>query len=137
MRSPLALCLVTVAVSGCGAAAPRDSAEEFSGEKRAVAAAIEAMETAARDNDTKRLCRRLLTPRLQAAVKEAGTDCVTAIRDSFKDAGSKDLTVDDVSISGNTATAKVISGAGSDEKTDTLKLEKIGADWRVASLLAS
>jgi hypothetical protein len=126
-----------LALSGCGAAPPRDSAKEFSGEKRAVAAAVENVEKAARDNDTKRLCTTLLTPRLQAAVKAAGTDCVTAVRDSFKDASSKELTVDEVSISGNTATAKVISGTGSNKKTDTLKLEKTGAAWRIASQLPS
>jgi hypothetical protein len=136
MRSPLALCLVALALTGCGSAAPRDSAGEFSGEKRAVAAAVEAVEKAARENDTKRLCTQLLTDQLVAAVKRAGTDCVTAVRDSFKDASSKELTVDDVSIRGDTATAKVTSGTGSDEKTDTLQLLKTGADWRISALVS-
>jgi hypothetical protein len=134
MRSALALCLVALTLSACGSAAPRDSAGEFSGEKRAVAATVEGMETAARKNDSGRVCTKLLTDRLLAAVKQAGTDCVTAVRDAFKDASSKDLTVDDVSIRGNTATAKVTSGAGSGEKTDTLELEKAGASWRISAL---
>ena len=47
MRTFASLCLVAVAVSGCGGA-PRDSAKEFKGEERAVAAAIESLESAAR-----------------------------------------------------------------------------------------
>jgi hypothetical protein len=125
---------VALTLSACGAAAPRDSAEDFSGEKRAVAAAVEDMEEAARKNDSDRLCTKLLSEELLAAAKEEGINCVTAIRDAFKDASSKDLTVDEVSIRGNTATAEVTSGAGSDEKKDTLELEKAGASWRISGL---
>ena len=134
MRSALALCLVALTLSACGAAAPRDSAEEFSGEKRAVAAAVEDMEEAARKNDSDRLCTKLLSEELLAAVKEEGINCVTAIRDAFKDASSKDLTVEDVSIRGDAATVEVTSGEGSNEKTDKLELEKAGANWRISSL---
>ena len=134
MRSALVLCLVALALSACGAAAPRDSAEEFSGDERTVAAAVEGMEEAARENDSDRLCTKLLTEELLTAVKEEGTNCVTAVRDAFKDASSKDLTVEDVSISGDTATVDVTSGAGSNEKTDRLELEKAGANWRISGL---
>jgi len=134
MRSALVVCLLALALSACGSTTPRDSAEEFSGDERAVAAAVESMEEAARENDSDRLCTKLLSEELLAAVKEEGTNCVTAGRDAFKDASSKDLTVDDVSISGDTATVEVTSGAGSNEKTDTLELEKAGANWRISSL---
>ena len=134
MRSALVVCLLALALSACGSTTPRDSAEEFSGDERAVAAAVESMEEAARENDSDRLCTKLLSEELLAAVKEEGTNCVTAVRDAFKDASSKDLTVDDVSISGDTATVEVTSGAGSNEKTDTLELEKAGANWRISSL---
>ena len=134
MRSALVLCLLALALSACGAAAPRDSAEDFSGDERTVAAAVEGMEEAARENNSDRLCTKLLTKELLAAVKEEGINCVTAVRDAFKDASVKDLTVDDVSISGDTAKVEVTSGAGSNEKTDTLELEKAGANWRISGL---
>lgn len=134
MRTAVALSLCVVTLSACGSAAPRDSAEEFKGQERAVAAAVEGMEDAARKNEPERLCTRLLSDRLLATLEEQGTNCTTAVRDAFKDASSKDLTVDDVTISGNTATAKVTSGSGSQEKTDTLELEKAGAAWRISSL---
>src|SRR5687768_3377515 len=134
MRSALALCFLALALSACGSAAPRDSAQEFSGAERAVADAVEAMETAARDDDAGELCTKLFSERLLTALKQQGTNCTTAVSEAFDDASSKDLTVDDVTISGDTATAKVTSGTGSNEKTDTLELERDGAAWKIASL---
>ena len=134
MRPALTVCLVALLLSACGGNAPRDSAEEFSGPDKAVAAAVEAMEEAAREDDARRLCTDLLSQKLLATLREQGTTCTTAAREAFKDASSKDLTVDDVTIRGDTATAKVISGSGSNEKTDTLQLERAGAGWRISSL---
>ena len=134
MRSALALCLVALLLSACGSAAPRNSAEEFKGAERAVATAVEGMEEAASEDDAARLCTRLLSEKLLATLEEQGTSCRTAVSDAFKDASSTDLTVEDVTISGDTATAKVTSGSGSSEKTDTLQLERAGKVWKISSL---
>ena len=134
MRGVLAICLVALALAGCGSSTPRDSARDFSGPERAVADTVEAVETAARDDDPAALCTKLLSERLLATLEQQGTNCTTAVREAFKDASSKDLTVKDVSIRGDKATVKVTSGTGSDEKEDTLELEQAGAGWRVSSL---
>jgi outer membrane PBP1 activator LpoA protein len=134
MRSALTICLLALLLSACGSSAPRNSAEDFSGEDKAVAAVIEALEQSAREDDPARLCTKLLSEQLLATLKQQGTNCTTAVSEAFDDASSKDLTVDDVSINGTTATAKVTSGAGSSEKTDTLALEKSGASWKISSL---
>ena len=134
MRPALALCFLAFLLSACGTAAPRDSAKDFSGAEREVAAAVEGVEDAARANDAGRLCTKLLSEELLATLEQQGTNCTTAVREAFKDASSKDLTVKDVTISGDKATAKVTSGSGSNEKTDTLSLEKSGAAWKIAAL---
>ena len=134
MRSALALVAAVLALSSCAGAAPRDSAQDFSGAERAVATTVEDMEDAARDNDEGRLCTKLLSDSLLAAVKDEGIVCETAAREAFKDASSLDLTVKDVSIRGGTATAEVTSASGSKEKTDTLELEKAGAAWKISAL---
>jgi hypothetical protein len=134
MRSALVLCVLAFLLSACGSTTPRDSAEKFSGAERAVATTVEGMEDAAREDDPERLCTQLLSEKLVATLKQQGTNCTTAVREAFKDASSKDLTVDDVSISGDTATAEITSGSGSNEKRDTLQLEKAGAGWKIASL---
>jgi ketosteroid isomerase-like protein len=135
MRSPLAFCVLTLALAACGAA-PRDSAKDYSGAERDVAAAIEDLESAARKNDAGTVCTKLLSDRLLATLKQQGTNCPTAVKDAFKDADSLDLTVDDVSISGRQATATVTSGTGSRKKTDKLELEKVGSAWKISTLRA-
>jgi len=136
MRTALALLVAALLLSSCGAAAPRDSAKNFSGAERDVANAVEDVESAARKSDADALCTRLLSASLLAGLKQQGTNCKTAVKEAYKDADSLDLTVKDVTISGEKATAKVTSGSGSDEKTDTLELEKSGGVWKISSLKA-
>ena len=133
MRPALLLCVLAFSLAACGAE-PRDSAKEFTGEQRAVAAAVEDLESAARDNDSEAVCTKLFAQRLLSTLE--GTDCVAAVEDAFQDADAMELTVDEVTISGDTARAKVTSGTGSSKKTETLLLEKVGAAWRISSLRA-
>jgi hypothetical protein len=136
MRTALALLVAALLLSSCGAAAPRDSAKDFKGAERDVATAVEDVEDAARKADAGALCTKLLSPSLLTMLETQGTNCKTAVREAFKDADSLDLTVKDVTINGEKATAKVTSGTGSDEKSDTLELEKSGATWKISSLRA-
>ena len=135
MRLALALCVLSLALAACGAA-PRDSTKGFTGPERSVAATVEDLESAARKNETARVCTKLFSARLLASLKTKGTNCEAALEDAFRDADSLDLTVDDITIRGAIASAKVTSGTGSKKRTDTLELEKAGATWRISSLTA-
>ncbi len=95
------------------------------------------MEKAARDNKPDTVCTQIFTEHRLAALKAQGTNCNTGVKEAFKDADSFDLTVDDVTISGDAARVKVTSGTGSDKKTDTLELKREGATWKVDSLASS
>jgi hypothetical protein len=136
VRTFSTLCLVALAMVGCGSAAPRDSAQDFKGEERAVAAAVEQLESAARSNKPATVCDKLLSDSLLETLEQQGTTCRTGVKEGFDDADSIDLTVEDVSISGDKATVKLVSGTGSDEKNDTLELERDGTDWKISQLLA-
>lgn len=133
MRCAAAFCLVALAVIGCGSA-PKDSSKDFKGDERAVAAVIENLESTSRKEDEAKICTKLLMPSLLEALKKQGTNCKTAVREALKDTDSFDLTVDDVTIRGTKAIVKVTSGSGSDKKTDTLELERVGNAWRIVSL---
>ncbi len=135
MRPALLLAVVALVLAACGAA-PRDSAKEFQGDERAVASAVEGLESAARDDDSKAVCTNLFAPRLLATLEEQRTTCATAVEDAFRDADVQELTVDEVTITGTTARATVTSGTGNKKRTDTLELEKVGAAWRISSLQA-
>lgn len=133
MRAVAAFCLLALVVAGCGAA-PQDSAEEFDGPQRAVAAVVERLEEAARDEEPTVVCSRLLSDSLLDTLRKQGTNCRTGVREAFRDADSLDLTVDDVEISGDTATAKVKHRSRDGEKTATMAFERDGSAWKISSL---
>lgn len=136
MRAVAAICLLALAVTGCGTAAS-DSAKDFKGDEQKVAATVEGLEKAARDDEPGKVCTTLLSGALLATLKKQGTECVTAVKDAFDDADTFDLAVDDVNINGDKATAKVTSGRGSSEKSDTLDLVLDGTNWKIVSLQAA
>jgi hypothetical protein len=133
VRTAAVLSLLALVATGCGAGA-KDSTKEFKGEKQRVAAVVEQIEKAARDNKPDTVCSKLLTARRLKIIDDLGTTCRTGVKDSFKDADSFDLTVDDVTIKGDTATAKITSGTGSKKKSDTLTLKRDGTVWKIDAL---
>jgi hypothetical protein len=132
MRPAAALCLLVLAVAGCGTT-PRNSAQDFKGEQRAVAAVVERLETAARDDKPEVVCTQLLSSKLLEALRKQGTDCRTGVKDSFRDADSLDLTVDNVVIRGTHATVKVSYRRGSKDKAATLELDREGGAWKISA----
>jgi hypothetical protein len=136
MRPALLLCVLAMTLAACGGATPNDSAKHFKGAEHAVAATVEALESAAGKTDGAKVCTRLLAANLLASLKARAIACPAALKEAFKDADTLDLTVEHVTINGTKASAKVTSGTGSKKRTDTLGLEKVGADWRISSLTA-
>jgi len=133
MRSLAALLLIALALAGCGAA-PRNSAKDFKGADGTVAAVVERLEKAARDDDPAVVCKTLLSTKLLAALRAQGTNCNTGVKEAFKDADSLDLTVDAVKVSGASATAKVKYRSLSHDKTATLQFDREGRAWKISSL---
>ncbi len=140
--APLRLLPVLVAtaltLSACGQTA-KDSAGDFQGEQKAVAQAVEDLQSASSKGDRDKICDELLAPALANKIKARDTakapSCANALKDSLRDADSYELQVKKVAISGSTATATVESDAGGDAKqTDTLTLTKSGAAWKVSAL---
>jgi hypothetical protein len=138
LRAPalLLLSVLAVVVSGCGAG-DSDSAKDFDGAKRPVAVAVEDLQQAGEDDEPAKICDDLLAASLLQRLRQAGTNCRTAVSDALDDADNFKLDVDDVRIAGRTATARVTSGSGDQEKTDTLRLEREGRAWKIASLGAT
>ena len=137
MRPVVALCVLVVAVGGCGGASAGDSAKDFKGQEQDVAKTIEDLEKAAVDDDAAKVCKQLLSDSLLAALRKQGTNCTRAVKEAFDDADSVELEVDDVTIAGGgqTATARVVSGRpGADKKTDVIKLERDGSAWKISAL---
>lgn len=132
--------LVTAAlalgVAGCGAQAAEDSSTDFRGDERLVAQAVEDLQEAAQGNEAKRLCDEVLARALVQRFNAAGGQdgCAGAVEDAVRDADSFELTVEDVTVTGQRATARVKAEAGDRDETDTIELVREGDRWKVSAL---
>jgi hypothetical protein len=118
-------------LAGCGGEA--SSAGEFEGEQRAVAEAVEEIQTAAERRDAEKLCRELLAKDLRDKAADAGTSCDKAMEKAVEDADSFDLDVEKVEVSGTTATVTVNGDAGEKRRSATVEMVKEDGRWRAAS----
>jgi Spy/CpxP family protein refolding chaperone len=128
-RTPLLLLLV-LALTSAGCAAANTSSKNFQGTERDVATAIDDLGSAGKRKDESKICTQLLTRELAQQMKAAGATCEQEMSDAMADADDYDLKVKDVTVTGPTATAQVENN----DNTYTMRLQKVGADWRVASL---
>jgi hypothetical protein len=119
--------LAGAALVGCGSSGPteeeqvRDTVDAFS------------KATAAKDYD--KLCKQLLAPKLLEQVAQAGLPCEVALSKGLGDVKDPKVTIGQIRVSGDSATADVqTSAAGEAPSRDTLKLSRIGGRWRIASL---
>ncbi len=131
---PIVAALAVTAALALGACGTASTAGTFEGEEETVATVVEDLQSQGEKGEAAAICDDLLTPALQEKVTAGNSSCATELKKALEDADAFDLEVQDVSISGTTATAKV---KGLDE-TDggilrTLELQKVGDDWRIDS----
>ena len=134
MSRRLAIAALAAAVpvlAACGGSS--SSTEDFQGTEKQVAQVVEDLSDAGRDKDAKRICERLLAPAVVQQLKATRRDCVAAVDGALDDADNFDLSVTDVTVNGNRASAKVESG-GDEDEVETLQLVRVGNGWRLASL---
>jgi outer membrane lipoprotein-sorting protein len=137
---PLRLLAAALVVPSLGLSActqtEKSSVSSFQGEQRAVAQTLEDLQKAGSDRDGTKICEHLLTRSLVQKIQQSSkTDCPKAVGDRLSDVDSFDLTVKQVQISGNSATATVNSAVGSSkDRVDRLRLVRDGRNWKVDSL---
>jgi hypothetical protein len=131
----MAVVAFALGLSGCGAAAGSDSSERFRGDERVVAQAVEDFRDAAQGGENGRLCRELLARELaQRFARAGGGDCLAGVRDAVRDADSFRLEVQDVTVQGGQATARVTTEVGAREQADTIELVREANRWKVSAL---
>jgi hypothetical protein len=131
-RALLAIVVALAAVlSGCGAAT--SSSGDFKGEEKRVADQVEKLQSAGQTGDAKELCDEVLSRSLRDQLAAEGSTCQTQLDLALDDADDFDLTVEDVTIDGDTATARVRGRVGDGDQVGTLKFVREGQDWRASS----
>jgi hypothetical protein len=132
-RPFLAVPLVLAALaSGCAGSA--SSAGKFQGEEKKVADVVEKLQTAGETGDAGVICDEVLAKDLRDEIQEAGSSCEQEIEKAIEDADDFDLDVEDVTIEGDRATAKVKGRDRGEERVREFEFVREGADWRATSL---
>src|SRR5688572_23389582 len=105
-RALLAVPLVLAALaSGC--AGSSSSADDFQGEERKGPRPGGEAPAGGETGDAAEICDEVLAQELRDQIHEAGSNCEQEIDKAIKDADDFELEVEDVTISGDSATAKV------------------------------
>ena len=132
MKRALAL-IGVLALAGCGAQAEQTSSvENFQGEERAVAQKVEDLQEAGESRNAEDICSEILARSLVTQLEAAGVECADEMEKAIDDADDYELDVQDVTISGSTATVEV--RRGEDGPTETMEFAKEGDQWRATSL---
>jgi hypothetical protein len=100
-----------------------------------VHAVVAAFGQATADKDYQRLCDRLLAPKLVGEVEQQGLPCEVALKQGLGEVKAPKLTIGQIEVKGDAATADVrSSAAGEQPSRDTLKLVRVNDAWFIASL---
>jgi hypothetical protein len=130
MRRPLqliAILLATASLAGCAAANQNSSAGNFEGDERDVAQVIDDLKST---RDYEEVCSRIFTDALAQSLEADGQDCVDEVEATRRDVADTDMEVDDVTVTGDEATAEV----SQEGRTATFELERSGESWQISSL---
>lgn len=131
----LALAAATaLAVAGCGTASSTVSTKGLQGQGKAVAQAIASLQSDAQSGDASKVCADLAPSLAKRLADGAGGSCADALSDQLKLISDYSLSVTSIKITGDTATARVKDVAGGKTHHDTLRLVKVGGDWKIAGL---
>ena len=134
-RGVVAAALATALLAaGCGSTGTAKTAKTFSGEEASVASTIGAFQSDAQSRDGGKLCKDVLDPALAAKLKDSGGGCSHVVGNQLNTIENYDLTVESVSVTGTTATARVRTISNGKTHFDTLQLTKVGNSWRLSGL---
>ena len=126
LRPPLLLLALCVLV-GCGDSGPSDEEQ--------IRSTLSAFGRATGERDYAALCDRILAPDLVQTVEQIGLPCEQALAKGFEDVRKPQLSVGEVTVNDDRATAQVRSSAeGQEPSEDTVALVRVGDAWRVQSL---
>jgi hypothetical protein len=131
-RLLLASILVTaLAVGGCTTSGTSSSSKKFKGAEADVASAVSDLQKAAQRNDGAKICSDLLA---KSAVDELGgaSKCPDEVKKAGTDSDEFSLDVQDVTVNGTQATAKVRQGKSG--KTKLVRFAKEGNSWKLTGL---
>lgn len=118
----LPLAVIVLVTAGC-TAPPKNTAEDFTGEKAKVAKVVEDFAAATRKRDQEAICNRFLSARSRVLVTRVQRKpCAQALPDLIAAADVRELDVEAVTVNGRRATARVVVPDAEKDDRATLNL---------------
>ena len=102
-----------------------------------MADVVEQLQSDGESRDAKGICEDVLASTLVKQIQQAGSTCEVEIDKAIRDADDYDLEVQDVTITGDTATAKVKGRVGDADQVREFKFVREKAGWRATDLGSS
>jgi hypothetical protein len=133
MRRPLALLSVPLSALVLTACGTGVSTSAFKGEQQKVAQTIANLQKDATAGDEKKICANDLAAAVVTRL-DGSKGCEKAVKSQVAEADSLEVTVQSVTISANTATAKVTSIYSGKHRLGVLALVKEAGKWKVSSV---
>ena len=120
--------LATMFAAGCGGDDEETNADRFDGDEANVAAVVDEFAEGGREGDGERVCGEIFSEELAKSVERASKQsCAAEVEENLPE-DEYELTVDDIRIEGDAATATVTD---QDENRSVLYMAKDGDEWRV------
>ena len=129
--APTALALLAPILAGCGGAV---STGNLKGESKAVAQRIADFQTDVTGSEAKKLCNQDFARTVAERLRATGTSCTQALKSQLGAIDDYELTLETVSVTGKTATARVKSTWSGKTRMSTLKLVKEDGTWKISGL---
>jgi hypothetical protein len=128
--APILLAVVGLGVAGC--TQQQSSKNTFSGDEKDVAQVVIDLSDDARRGRQAEVCDQVLSARLQKSVA-GDSSCISEVKKAFEDADAATIDVNDVTITGATATAAVSTKDRGEKVKRTFKLVREDRGWRIDS----
>jgi hypothetical protein len=121
------LLATALAAAGC-TSSTSSTGGQFTGTQKQVADVVSELAKAGQRKDPQKICSDILAKELVDKLSQAGTTCNQEMDKAISDADDFDLSVQKVTVNGNSATALVRRGTKG--PTATFRFVREGGSWR-------
>jgi hypothetical protein len=105
----------------------------FQGAEKAVAQKVADLSDAGSKRKPADVCGGILSEALRAKVAQGGSSCDDEMKKAIEDVDQFDLTVNDVTVTGDRASARVQSKDRDTKVVRTFQFVRENGDWRISS----
>ena len=125
---------LSAVLAGCGGSDSSKPAQAVSGDQRAILATVDALQTASRQDDGRKICRELFARSLAQSIRDASKhSCEAEVRDSLTSPDAQLSVARKIDVKGSRATTTIREQNGN---TSKISFVKEGGSWRIERVTA-